>query len=53
MINYTKKVLKDSPKAITTSYATPAADHLFTVQDEKEAKFLPVEQAQAFHHTVA
>jgi hypothetical protein len=31
MINYTKKVLKDFPKAITTSCATPADNHLFTV----------------------
>ncbi len=53
MINYMKKVLEDFPKAITTSCATPAADHLFTVRDKKEAKFLPKEQAQAFYHTVA
>jgi hypothetical protein len=53
MINYTKKVLEDFPEAITTSCATPAANHLFAVQDKKEAKFLPEEQAQAFHHTVA
>ncbi len=52
MINYTKKVLEDFPKAIITSCATPAANHLFTVQGKKEAKFLPKEQAQAFHHTV-
>jgi hypothetical protein len=31
MINYTKKVLEDFPKAVTTSCATPAANHLFTV----------------------
>jgi hypothetical protein len=53
MINYTKKVLDNFPEAIKTSCATPATNHLFTVQDEKEAKFLPKEQAQAFHHTVA
>jgi hypothetical protein len=53
MINYTKEVLDNFPKAITTSCATPAADHLFTVRNKKEAKFLPKEQAQAFHHTVA
>jgi hypothetical protein len=53
IINYTKKVLEDFLEAITTSCATPAADHLLTVQDKKEAKFLPEEQAQAFHHTVA
>ncbi len=31
MINYTKKVLKDFPKAVTTSCATPVANNLFTV----------------------
>jgi hypothetical protein len=53
MINYSKKVLDNFPKAITTSCVTPAANHLFTIRDKKEAKFLPEEQAQAFHHTVA
>jgi hypothetical protein len=53
MINYTKKVLDDFPEAITTSCATPATNHLFPIQDKKGAKFLPEEQAQAFHHAVA
>ena len=32
---------------------SPAADHLFTVRDETEAKLLPEEQARAFHHATA
>jgi hypothetical protein len=53
MITYTSKILTDFLKPITTSCATPAADHLFTVRKESEVKFLPEAQAQAFHHTVA
>jgi hypothetical protein len=53
MITYTTKILTDFPKAITTSCATPAANHLFTVHDKATAKFLPETQTQAFHHTVA
>jgi hypothetical protein len=52
MIKYTTKVIDSFSKTITTTCATPAADHLFTVCDEQEAKFLPEKQAQAFHHTV-
>ncbi len=53
MIAYTTKVISDFPKSITTSCTSPAGNHFFTVQDALEAKFLPKEQAQAFHHTVA
>jgi hypothetical protein len=53
MITYTSKIVTNFPKPITTSCATPAADHLFTVRKESEAKFLPKAQAQAFHHTGA
>jgi hypothetical protein len=53
MIKYTAKVIDNFPKTITTTCTTPAADHLFTVRNEHEAKFLPKQQAQAFHHTVA
>ena len=31
----------------------PAADHLFTVRDEKEARALKEERALVFRHTVA
>jgi hypothetical protein len=53
MIIYTSKILTDFPEPITTSCATPVADHLFTIRKESEAKFLPEAQAQAFYHTVA
>jgi hypothetical protein len=53
MIAYTTKVISDFPESITTSCASPAGDHLFTVRDASEANFLPKEQAQAFHHIVA
>jgi hypothetical protein len=53
MITYTSKLLTDFHEPITTSCATPAADHLFTIRKESKAKFLPEAQAQAFHHTVA
>ena len=38
---------------ITRKSATPAADHLFRVRDADEAKYLPEEEAIAFHHTNA
>ncbi len=38
---------------ITGKAATPAADHLFTVRDEKEARALEEERALVFHHTVS
>ncbi len=53
MITYKAKVLTNFPEAITSSCATPAANHLFTIRDKASVKFLPEAQAQAFHHTVA
>jgi hypothetical protein len=53
MITYLKNVISEFPEVITGKSATPAADHLFTIRDEKEAKPLDKEQALAFHHTVA
>ena len=53
MIKYAKEVLDDFPEVITSTSTSPAADHLFTVRDEGEAKLLPEEQAQQFHHSVA
>ena len=53
MITYTSKIITNFSEPITTSCATPASDHLFTVRDKSKAKFLPEKQAQAFHHTVA
>jgi hypothetical protein len=53
MITYTSKVILDFPKSITTSCTSLAGDHLFTIRDATKVKFLPEEQAQAFHHTVS
>ena len=38
---------------ITGKAETPAADHLFSVRDADEAKYLPGEKYVAFHHTTA
>ena len=38
---------------ITGKAATPAADHLFSVRDADEAKYLLEEKDIAFHHTTA
>lgn len=53
MILYVKNILKDFPKELENSIATPAADHLFQVQEESEARKLPEDQAIIFHHTTA
>jgi hypothetical protein len=53
MGRYIGTVLKDFPAAITSTSPSPAADHLFKVRDQSEARLLPESQAVAFHHTVA
>jgi hypothetical protein len=53
MIPYLKNVIADFPELIVGKAATPAADHLFVIRDEKEARPLEEERALAFHHTVA
>ena len=40
-------------ETITGVQSTPAGDRLFQVRPHDEAKFLPEEQARAFHHTTA
>ena len=52
MIKYAKQIINDFPEAITSTSSSPAADHLFDVQDDREAKLIPEEQAQQFHHSV-
>jgi hypothetical protein len=46
-------ILADFPEEITGVRTTPAADHLFHVQDKADARPLPEEQAREFHHAVA
>ena len=42
MKQYIGKIIDDFPEEIgTATAATPAADHLFQIRDEKEAKALP------------
>ncbi len=53
MVNYLKSIIAEFPEMITGKAAMPAADHLFTVRDEKEARALKEERAHVFHHTVA
>jgi hypothetical protein len=53
MVNYLKSVIAEFPEMITGKAATPAADHLFTVKNKKEARVLKEERALVFHHTVA
>jgi len=53
MIPYLKNVIADFPELVVRKAATPAADHLFVIRDEKEARPLEEERALAFHHTVA
>jgi hypothetical protein len=51
MIEYIKNIVTHFPEEITMLKTSPAADHLFEVWEESEAKPLPEEQAMAFHHT--
>ena len=53
MIPYLKGVIAEFPELNKGIAATPTTEHLFTVQDEKEARPLKEERAVAFHHTVA
>ena len=53
MIKYTGKILRYLPEKIVGSEASPAAEHLSKVRDEKGAKYLPEEQAKCFHHTTS
>jgi hypothetical protein len=53
MVNYLKSVIAEFPEMITGKAATPAADHLFTIRDKKEARALKEERVLVFHHTVA
>jgi hypothetical protein len=53
MVPYIAKVVDAFPEMITGVQSTPAGDRLFQVRPHDEAKFLPEEQARAFHHTTA
>lgn len=53
MVPYLKEILEDFPEEITGTKVTPAADYLFKIQGDGEAKKLPEEQAASFHRTTA
>ena len=53
MIPYLNELLRDFPELLGAIATSPAADHLFKVRPEGEARLLPEEQAISFHHFVA
>ena len=53
MIKYLSKILTGFSEDIGKPVNDPAAEHLFKIRDEKDAKSLPEEKAQKFHHVVA
>lgn len=53
MIPYINKIITAFPEKITGVQSTPASDHLFQVRPSSEARFLPEDQARAYHHTTA
>ena len=53
MIKFIKKILDTFPEEIKTTTATPAADHLFNIREEGDAKYLEEDKADAFHSVVA
>jgi hypothetical protein len=53
MVMYLRNMINLFPEEITGNVSTPAADHLFNVRGEGEARLLEEERALAFHHTVA
>ena len=53
MLKYLDSIIDKFPELITGKAATPESDHLFSVRDADEAKYLPEEKSVAFHHTTA
>ena len=53
MFQYLYRIIDEFQELITGKAATPAVDHLFSVRDADEAKYLPEEKAILFHHTTA
>ena len=50
MIPYLLEILRDFPELLGDTAMSPAADHLFKVRSDEEARLLPEEQAISFHH---
>jgi hypothetical protein len=53
MIPYLQGILDDFPEEITGTKVMPAADYLFRIREDDEARKLPEEQAASFHRTTA
>ena len=53
MIESVDSIIRDFPEDITSSSATPAAEHLFKIRDPSDAKLLSEERAVIFHRFVA
>jgi hypothetical protein len=55
VIKFIKNIISDFPfpEEITAVQTSPAADHLFIVQDPTEAKPLPEKQARMFNYATA
>lgn len=53
MIEFIKKTIAAFPEEIISKSETPAADYLFRVREEGEAKYLEEERADMFHSVTA
>ena len=53
MFKYVDSIIDEFPELIAGKAATPAADHMFSVRDADEAKYLPEEKDITFRHTTA
>ena len=53
MIPYLNEILHDFPELLGDIATSSAADHLFKVRPDGEARLLPEDQAVSFHHFVA
>ena len=53
MIPYLINVLKELPEELGAAASSTEPDHLFKIRTENEATYLPEDQAQKFHRTVA
>ena len=51
MTKYVQEIITEFPERIVGTAATPAANHLFSVNEQ--GKKLPEEMSRDFHHTVA
>ena len=53
MIRYLDSVLQEFPEHLGVTAATPDAEHLFKVRDERKKQYLLEDQAQTLHHTAS